>query len=170
MSDVETRPVVVGVDGSAASRAALEWAVDEARRRGCRVDAVHAWHPDYGILIGPVPAEVIMAMSPQEMEKKARAGLDEAVRGFDDVEIREVLVEADPRTALVDASRDADLLVVGNRGHGVLAEVILGSVSKYCVHHAACPVVVLREPRTGEPEQERHIPEPALPLTPGPLL
>jgi len=168
MSDNESRPVVVGVDGSAAARAALQWAVEDARRRGTRVDAISAWHPDYGFVIGAVPAEVVMGVSPESMRAAAQAGLDRAVEGFEGVEIRRILVEADPRTALTEASKDAELLVVGNRGHGVIAEAILGSVSSYCVHHASCPVVVIREPKAEKPEQP--VVEVAAPLTPGPLL
>jgi nucleotide-binding universal stress UspA family protein len=165
MSENEPRPVVVGVDGSAAARAALEWAVQDARRRGCRVDAVSAWHPDYGFVIGAESAAVVMSMSPEAMRAAAQAGLDKAVEGLEGVEIRRILVEADPRTALVDASEDAELLVVGNRGHGAIVEAILGSVSSHCVHHAACPVVVIRACGSEQP-----VAEAAVPLTPGPLL
>ncbi|MET9232266.1 universal stress protein [Lentzea sp. NPDC003310] len=167
MSDRESRPIVVGVDGSAAAQAALRWAVEDARRRGCPVDVISAWHPDYGVMIGPVPAEVIMAMSPQAMKETAQKGLDAAVQGFEGVEIRRILVEGDPRDALAKASQDAELLVVGNRGHSTIVEAILGSVSSYCVHHAACPVVVIRAPKL---KQEHAPAEAALPLTPGPLL
>ncbi|SDH59499.1 Nucleotide-binding universal stress protein, UspA family [Lentzea fradiae] len=170
MSEQVSRPVVVGVDGSAAARAALEWAVEDARRRGCRVDAVSAWHPDYGIIIGPTPAEVVTGLLPQEMRAAARTRLDEALQGVGgDVEIRPVLVEGDPRTALVEASKNAELLVVGNRGHGVLVEAVLGSVSSHCVHNASCPVVVIRAPKPETGEQQ--VPQTsAAPLTPGPLL
>lgn len=169
MSENESRPLVVGVDGSAAARAALEWAVEDARRRGCRVDAVTAWHPDYGFVIGAASAQVVMSMSPEAMRAAAQSGLDKAVEGFEGVEIRPILVEADPRTALTEASKDAELLVVGNRGHSTIVEAILGSVSSYCVHHASCPVVVIREPKT-EQQEEHPVVEAALPLTPGPLL
>ncbi|RDI34316.1 universal stress protein [Lentzea flaviverrucosa] len=169
MSENEVRPVVVGVDGSAAGQAALKWAVEDARRRGCRVDVISAWHPNYGILIGPVPAEVVMGMAPEAMRAAAQEGLDHAVEGFDGVEMRRVLVEGDPRTALVEASEDAELLVVGNRGHSTIVEAVLGSVSSYCVHHAKCPVVVIREPKAAR-QEERPTIEAALPLTPGPLL
>jgi nucleotide-binding universal stress UspA family protein len=168
MSENESRPVVVGVDGSAAAQAALEWAVEDARRRGCRVDATWVWHPDTGIVIGAIPAEVVMSMSPQATRAAAEAGLDRAVEGFEGVEIRRILVEGDPRTVLTEASKEAELLVVGNRGHGVLVEAILGSVSNYCVHHASCPVVVIREPKAEQPERSGA--EAAAPLTPGPLL
>ncbi|MFJ8962604.1 universal stress protein [Lentzea sp. NPDC102401] len=166
MSENESRPVVVGVDGSAAARMALKWAVEDARRRGCRVDAVSAWRPDSGIVIGALPAEVGMRMSPESARAAQQAVLDQAVEGFDGVEIRRILVEGDPRTVLTDASEHAELLVVGSRGAGPIAEVVLGSVSSHCVHHASCPVVVLREPKV---EQEPPAAEAVAPLTPGPL-
>ena len=68
---------------------------------------------------------------------------------------------------VVDHKAVAELLVVGNRGHSMVVEVILGSVSSYCVHHASCPVVVIREPKV---EQEPVPAAAAVPLTPGPLL
>ncbi|MEU3644873.1 universal stress protein [Lentzea sp. NPDC034063] len=167
MSENESRPVVVGIDGSPAAQSALRWAVEDARRRGCPVDVITAWHPDYGGMIGPVPAEVLMAMSPQAMKDSAQKALDGAVQGFEGVEIRRILVEGDPRDALTRASEDAELLVVGSRGHSTVVEAVLGSVSSYCVHHAACPVVVIREPKV---KKEYALATAAAPLTPGPLL
>jgi nucleotide-binding universal stress UspA family protein len=167
MSENESRPVVVGVDGSPASLAALRWAVEDARRRGCGVDVVTAWHADYGVMIEPLPAEVFAEVSPQAMKAAAQRTLDRSVEGFEGVEIRRILVEGDARDALFKASEDAALLVVGSRGHSRLVEAILGSVSAYCVHHASCPVVVVREAKV---EQERPVAEPGVPLTPGPLL
>ena len=167
MSENESRPVVVGVDGSPASLAALRWAVEDARRRGCGVDAVTAWHADYGVMIGPLPAEVFADVSPQAMKAAAQRVLDRSVEGFEGVEIRQILVEGDARDVLFKAAEDAALLVVGNRGHSRLVEAIIGSVSAYCVHHASCPVVVVREAKV---EQDRAVAEQALPLTPGPLL
>jgi nucleotide-binding universal stress UspA family protein len=167
MSEDESRPVVVGVDGSAAARIALRWAVEDARRRGCRVDAVSAWHPDYGLMIGPLPAEMMMEMSPQALQAAAQKALGNAVQGFEGVEIRPVLVEGDPKDVLTKASEGAELLVVGNRGHGTIVGAMLGSVSAFCVHHALCPVVVIREPKV---EREHAPAAAALPLTPGPLL
>ncbi len=167
MSENEPRPVVVGVDGSVAAQQALRWAVQDARRRGCRVDAVSAWRPDTGIVIGPLPAEIGMRMSPESVKAAQQAVLDRAVEGFEGVEIRGILVEGDPGTILADASENAELLVVGSRGAGPIAEAVLGSVSSYCVHHASCPVVVIREP---EVEQEQPVARAAAPLTPGPLL
>jgi nucleotide-binding universal stress UspA family protein len=128
---------------------------------------ISVWHPDYGVMIGPVPAEVLMALSPQAMKETAQKNLDAAVQGFEGVEIRPILVEGDPRDALTKASEDAELLVVGNRGHSTVVEVVLGSVSSYCVHHASCPVVVIREPKI---KREHVSAAAAVPLTPGPLL
>jgi len=170
MSDNESRPVVVGVDGSAAARAALEWAVQDARRRGCRVDAVHAWYAYYGGIVGPLPAEVWLELSPEALTAAHERVLAEAVKGVEDasgVEIRQVLVEGDARTVLARASEDAELLVVGSRGRGAVAGIVLGSVSSYCVHHASCPVVVIREPKV---ERQEEGAAGAVPLTPGPLL
>lgn len=171
MSENESRPLVVGVDGSVAAQAALEWAVDDARRRGCRIDAICVWHPDYGGMIGPLPAEVWRELAPEALGAAARKVLAEAVEGVDDLEIRQIVVEGDAKTVLAKASEEAELLVVGNRGHGPIAGLVLGSVSSYCVHHASCPVVVVRRPVTEKQRQEDcHVVGAALPLTPGPLL
>lgn len=167
MSENESRPLVVGVDGSPAAQAALRWAVTDARRRGCPVEAVSAWHPDYGVMIGPLPAEVFAEVTPQALRAAAEKVLDRAVQGFEGVEIRQRVVEGDPKTVLAKASQDAELLVVGNRGHSAFVEAILGSVSAYCVRHASCPVVVIREPKI---EREHAPAAEAVPLTPGPLL
>ena len=176
MSENESRPVVVGVDGSAAAQAALQWAVEDARRRGCAVEAVSAWHPDYGALIGPVPAEIWREITPEALKSARRVVLDEAVAavtGAGDVEVRKVLVEGDARDVLTKAAQGAALLVVGSRGHGTFVGAVLGSVSNYCVHHSPCPVVVVRDDRVEREARAAKAVEAAqtaLPLTPGPLL
>ena len=172
MSENESRPIVVGVDGSPASQEALRWAVNEARLRGCRVEAVSAWHMDYGMAIGSMSAEIALQLSPENRRAAQQVVLDGAAEEFTDVEIQRVLVEGDPRTALTKASQDAELLVVGSRGHGPIVEAIIGSVSSYCVHHAPCPVVVVRAPKPVETETAQDGPtaRTAVPLTPGPLL
>ncbi len=172
MREKQSRPIVVGVDGSPAAQAALRWAVDEAGLRDCRVEAVSAWHMDYGMAMGSMAAEIALHLSPEDRRAAQQAVLDGAVEEFTDVEILRVLVEGDPRTALVRASQDAELLVVGSRGHGPIVEAIIGSVGSYCVHHAPCPVVVVRAPKPveTEPVQDRQIATTAAPLTVGPLL
>ncbi|CCH32900.1 universal stress protein [Actinosynnema sp. NPDC047251] len=154
--------IVVGVDGSAAGQDALRWAVDEGLRRGCAVEAVLAWHVDYGIVIGPMSATVAASLDRERVREAHQAVLDEAVAGAEG-DVRPVLAEGDPRDVLAKASEHASLLVVGSRGAGPVREALLGSVSSFCVHHAACPVVVVRLPKPARDEARPVI-------TPGPLL
>lgn len=133
--------VVVGVDGSDASKAALRWAVEQARLTGSSVDAVIAWH-EMGTYAWPVPA------SDLDFEGTARAVVDQTLADVlgdePPVPVRGHVVQGHPARVLIDAARDARLLVVGNRGHAGFTEALLGSVGQYCVHHAGCPVVVVR--------------------------
>ena len=135
--------IVVGVDKSDSARAALAWAVRQAGLTGAEVDAVAAWLPPLQFGWAP-PYE---GPGPREA---AAAALDEAI---DDVRqealgvvIRPVVVRDNAARALLDAAKDADLLVVGSRGHSGFTEALLGSVGQHCVHHARCPVVVVRTP------------------------
>ncbi|QQQ80190.1 universal stress protein [Saccharothrix sp. 6-C] len=158
--------IVVGVDGSPSSRAALRWAVEEAKLRGTVVEAVLAWHVDHSMVIGAMSAAVAAGMDPQRLREDNEALLD-GILGEAGGDVRAVLAEGDARDVLVRASRDAALLVVGSRGAGPIREVLLGSVSSYCVHHAHCPVVVIREPKPEAPSVPvEHKPV----ITPGPLL
>jgi nucleotide-binding universal stress UspA family protein len=136
--------IVVGIDGSVPSKAALRWAIRQAKLTGAVVDAVIAWHypGSYGY---PVPA-------PDDTDYKALAAevvtdaIAEAAGPAGPVEIRPEVVEGNPAAALLAASAGAELLVVGSRGHGGFVEALLGSVSQHCVHHATCPVVIIRDP------------------------
>jgi nucleotide-binding universal stress UspA family protein len=161
--------IVVGVDGSAVSIEALKWAIDEAARRGTRVDAVNAWHSD-PTTTGLTRADIIQLRPRSEVLEEQSQLLGQAIEtagGDRTVEVRHVLLDGQPGAALVHAAEDADLLVVGSHGAGRLAEVLLGSVSSYCVHHATCPVVVIPEHRP-EREQVPHTAT-AVPVTMGPL-
>jgi nucleotide-binding universal stress UspA family protein len=162
--------IVVGVDGSAVSIAALKWAIEEARRRGCGVDAVNAWHSDpttTGLaradLIQLRPRSEVLAAQTELLE----GSINDAAGTGTDVEICQVLIEAQPGPALVRTAENADLLVVGSHGHTRLAEVLLGSVSSYCVHHAACPVVVI--PAVRRQHEKSPATAQAEPVTMGPL-
>lgn len=142
MSENRAPVIIVGVDGSAASLRALEFAVREGATRGCAVEVVTAWH-----WAGP-PASLGEAASPQEAQQRARRIQDEAVaevlRSAPVVPIvsRQV-VEGTPAKVLVHAGRSADYLVVGSRRtHGARRRA-LGSVSEQCVRNATCPVVVI---------------------------
>lgn len=137
------RPVVVGVDGSEPSDAALEFAFDEAELRRAQLIAVHAWA--YPAAVG---VDLPWGFDGDAAERHARTVLDEAVERWADkhaaVSVERRLLPMTAGAALVEASQDAALLIVGSRGHGALRRMLLGSVSHALIHHSHCPVVVLR--------------------------
>ncbi|MFJ7297382.1 universal stress protein [Streptomyces collinus] len=135
--------VVVGVDGSPASHAALRWAVHHARMVGGAVEAIYVWDtPSARGWSGP-------AVDPDFDLEQARERFAQEVRavfpGEQPPRLQEHLVQGDPSEALVQASEGAELLVVGRRGIGGFARAMLGSVSQRCAQHAACPVVVVHQ-------------------------
>lgn len=136
--------IVVGVDGSPSSRAALAWAVGQAGRSGAVLEAVTAWQIPLAIR-DPWPPGLTTDF--EELAKNAQA---EALAGLpgpaDQVEIRPRVIEGNAADVLLDAAAGAELLVVGSHGHGGFMRALLGSVGQHCVHHATCPVVVIREP------------------------
>lgn len=140
--------IVVGVDGSEGSVAALRWAVSEAALRGAVVEAVSAFHVPY---VGAASVMPLM-LDPEEFRASASALLDKVVDAADASAlaepIRRLVVEGPASTVLVDAGRDASMLVVGARGHGGLAGMLLGSVSRQVSEHASVPVVVVPKERT----------------------
>jgi nucleotide-binding universal stress UspA family protein len=143
MSSTKGR-VVVGVDGSDASIDAVQWAVRYAALVGADVEAVTSW---------AYPASSGIALDTINWEQNARdildAALTQALPDGSDAIIR-TIVEDHPASALVNAATGADLVVVGSRGHGAFAGMLLGSVSQHVVAHAPCPVVVVR-PQPTEP-------------------
>ncbi len=156
--------IVAGVDGSPSSRAGLRWAVREAALTGGTVDAVMALHFPLTRAVGAVgvgagePGTGGVGQSLAEVDDEnatadqARHVLDavinEEVKRDDKHLVRARVFNGHPAEALLKAADDADILVVGNRGHGGFAEVLLGSVGQYLVHHANCPVLIFRgDPR-----------------------
>ena len=137
--DVTAAPVVVGVDGSEGSQRALRWAAEYARMSGAPLQAVMAWDlpTNYGM-----PANY----DDVDFTKQAEAKLKQTLAAVGDLGAVEQRVEqGHPAAVLVAASEQAQLLVIGSHGHGVFAASLLGSVSHKCIHHAQCPVVVVRE-------------------------
>ena len=138
--------VVVGVDGSAESVAALRWAADYAQAAGATVQALIAWH--YPDVAGGPPVGVAPSPVRQDSEQHIRASLDQAVRQvYPDpaaARVQTRLAYGHPSQALVEASKGASLLVVGSRGQGAFSGMLLGSVSMHCVTGAFCPVTVVR--------------------------
>ena len=139
-----TQRIVVGVDGSPGAGAALRFAVDEAKLRNARLDAVLAW----GLLDQPdVPGA---DFNPSFGETEARASLERSIRGAvgEDTGVKVSMLAFNdlPARALLDLSAGSELLVIGARGLGAFRGLLLGSVSQQIVHHATCPVVVVPRP------------------------
>lgn len=130
-----TGRIVVGIDGSKDSQRALNWALDEARVRDAELVLVHAW--EYPISYEYLPPDIEQTHAAILAEEAARA-VNKGVR------ITTKLIEGRAWPALVRVAADSDLLVVGSRGHSRMLSTVLGSVSAGCVHHAPCPVVVVR--------------------------
>lgn len=138
------RRIVVGTDESEGAGGALTWAADEAERHGAELVAVLAWG-----YLDQHRATPDTDFDREYGETAAAGALDaivERVLGPDRAStvIRRAVNDLAPQ-ALVDAAGDADLLVVGARGLGVLRGALVGSVSQYCLHHAPCAVAIVRE-------------------------
>ena len=149
----ETRPaVVVGLDGSDAARAALDWALETAHLRALPVHILHTWSvPLPPVALGPA----VSGPSEDALREAAQTLLDEAVAHAHavapDVEVVAALRTAAPAGALIDASAGAEVVVVGSRGLGTFAELLVGSVSVQVATHAQSPVAVVRPREVGEP-------------------
>jgi nucleotide-binding universal stress UspA family protein len=135
--------IVVGVDGSEHGRRALGWAQHKAVRQGDELTALLAWG-----LFDQLHANGGTSFDPDYGPTDAAAALDAVVTDTLGAEaagdVRQVVACDLPARALLDAAGDADLLVVGPRGRGELRELALGSVTQECLHHARCPVAVVR--------------------------
>ena len=144
----ETGPVVVGVDGSPNSEQAIAVAFEEASLRGVPLVAVHAWND---ITYEDTRGTARILTQPETLEEGEQRLLTERLAGwqekYPDVEISRQLVRDRPRNTLLEASETAQLVVVGCRGHGGFTGMVLGSTSQALVHHASCPVLVVRPDR-----------------------
>ncbi len=134
--------IVVGVDGSASSIAALNWAAHQADLTGSRLDAVTAWQWPSKYQWMPTPPDYDPA---GDTQKSVDAIIDEVRSAHPSVTIQSEVVEGHPARVLVDESEGAELLVVGSRGHGEFPGMLLGSVSQHCATSARSAVVVLRD-------------------------
>lgn len=139
--------IVVGVDGSAGSKAALRWAMTQAQLTGAKVEAVACWQDPvmWGYTYG-VPALYEAGDLAASTEKSLGETITE-VAGYlgQPADVLSRVVQGHPAEVLIKAANGAGLLVVGSRGHGTFAGIMLGSVSQHCVQHAPCPVVVVPE-------------------------
>jgi nucleotide-binding universal stress UspA family protein len=139
--------IVVGIDGSPASKETLQWAVAEAKLRGAALRVVHAWAFPY-VAAGPgldpiLDGQMIddIRRNAEELVERELSELGDAAAGVD---VERAVVEGAPASALIEAAKGCDLLVVGSRGHGGFAGMLLGSVSQQLSHHAPCPLVIVR--------------------------
>jgi nucleotide-binding universal stress UspA family protein len=141
-SGADQHRIVVGVDGSESSKHALRWAARQAAFTGATLEAVTGW--EYPAFFGFAPT-IPDGIDYGELAGRALEESIDDVFGADRPPRLETLVMAKhPALALVEVSEGAELLVVGSRGYGGMADALLGSVSTYCVHHAHCPVTVMR--------------------------
>ena len=138
--------VVVGVDESDEAKAALRFALEEASLRGATLRIVHTWTlptaPEGFGIAAPPSADYV-----QDLHTEAEGLVDRLLAELpagDRPPIEQTVVRGSPASVLIEASQDADVLVVGSRGRGGFAGLLLGSVSQQCAHHARCPVVIVR--------------------------
>ena len=140
--------IVVGVDHSEGAKAALRFALEEATLRQATLRVVHAWQFGYIGATGLEGALPAVGGELEEFREGAAAALEETLRDVgadkDGVAIERRVDQGAAAAVLVEESRGADLLVVGSRGHGGFAQLLLGSVSQQCAQHAFCPVVIVR--------------------------
>ena len=138
--------IIVGVDGSPHSRKALEWASDEAEQHGSDLTVLTAWLPTPPPLAGTSTTEPTHgAIDARDTAKEVLMETIRDVLGEDPpVLVQPELKEGHAAKVLIDLSKDADLVVVGSRGHGGFAGMLLGSVSQHVAAYARCTVVVAR--------------------------
>ncbi|HEX4820401.1 MAG TPA: universal stress protein [Acidimicrobiales bacterium] len=145
-TQMPVRKIVVGIDGSAESERALRWALAEAAQWRAELVVVHAWFTPYpvepwGVVVTPTDRDRFDV----EARELIEASVSAAVRdGAPEPSWAAMAIEDASGSALVQASSDADLLVVGSRGRGGFRALLLGSTSLQCLHHAHCPVTVVR--------------------------
>jgi nucleotide-binding universal stress UspA family protein len=133
--------IVVGVDGSPHSNAALRWSLAQAEARGGEVVAVFAWQVPFLSFPG--------AFHRDDLERSAKEFIIDTVSQIvptPAIPLWTLVAEGDPAASLVEASKDASVLVLGTRGRSRWAGLLLGSVSQRCAATAACPVVLVKQP------------------------
>jgi nucleotide-binding universal stress UspA family protein len=144
--DADGHKIVVGVDGSEHSDRALAWAIDEAKLRNARIQVVTAWHVPALVYGGPGFAPQLDSAVDEAFKEVAEESAMTAARTAREVDV-DVEMDVEHGQAvekLLEAAADAEMLVVGSRGHGGFAGLMLGSVSSQCAHHAPCPLVIVR--------------------------
>ena len=134
--------IVVGIDGSEASLAALRSAIDEAAYRGVALDAVHVW--SLPAMSGAETLGAVM-LPVDELEASAHAILEQALAKVDrrDVAVTPIVIQGATAHSLIEHAANAPMLVVGSRGSGGFIGLLVGSVAHQVLHHCPCPVLVV---------------------------
>jgi nucleotide-binding universal stress UspA family protein len=139
----ETPRIVVGIDGSPLSTNALEYAIEEAQLRHAELHVTYAY---------PVMERPVTGSTGRDYYEQVETEAKEFLQGVmakapstEGVTVEWLAVPGNPAEVLIEASREATLLVVGSRGVGGFLGLLMGSVSTQCVHHSHCPVLVVRE-------------------------
>jgi nucleotide-binding universal stress UspA family protein len=141
-----TGTIVVGVDGSEHAERALDWAIEEAKLRGCGLNLVSAWHVPaavYGSVGFAPPVDQSVQETFEEVAEKVAEAAAGRVRAAG-VEAEATVRQGQAAEVLVEVAANAEMLIVGSRGHGGFAGLLLGSVSAQCAHHTPCPLVIVR--------------------------
>lgn len=140
--------IVVGFDGSENSHSALTWALEEAKLRRGQIRLITAWSKPplawFPAVLETAAGEIVAEDSPEQIAQTLQA---DALKTAEDEGVAatgQVVHSDSPASALVDAARDADLVVVGSRGHGGFPGLHVGSVATQIITHAPCPVLVVR--------------------------
>jgi nucleotide-binding universal stress UspA family protein len=143
--------IVVGVDGSDESQAALRWATEEARVHGAELEAVYAWEPPLQLPVVSAPSnppigsiQVDRKLLARRAEETLEAAVGQVFGDHRPAYLRPLVLEGPAAAVLIDQSLHADLLAIGSRGHGGFKGLLLGSVTEQCVRHARSSVLVVR--------------------------
>jgi nucleotide-binding universal stress UspA family protein len=136
--------VVVGIDGSPGAETALHFAADEAAQRGLPLRIVYAWEAPAGTYVGEAfaPTADGFVEAEHHADDVLRAALERVAAGAA-IETEALAIEGHPAKVLIEQSQDAALLVVGSRGRGAAAGLLLGSVSQKLAQHAPCPLAIV---------------------------
>jgi len=137
--------IVVGVDGSRSSLTALRWALGEARLRGAEVEVIHSW--SLTPMVDPMGFASYVPV--EELSLAAKTVVETAMKSVEEfvgkTKVSTKVSRGPAAATLLEASQDAELLVVGRRGHGGFIGLLLGSVAEQVAHHSACPVVIVSD-------------------------
>lgn len=148
MTSISTFTIVVGFDGSDHSQTALNWAIDEARQRKGQLRLVTAWNKPpmawYPAVLETAAGEIAAEESAEQIAGTLQAEALKSAAAEGVAATGQIVHSDSPASAILDAAQDADLVVVGSRGHGGFPALHLGSVSTQVINHAPCPVLVVR--------------------------